>query len=325
MQMMFGRNVAFGIGALARLGAPDHMSETPMPVESIAAKCEALPDRLYRLLRMLASIGVVAQDGRNFALTPVSALLRKDAPGSLHNMAVMFTDHWVTNAYINLAPAIRDGRDGVTHAFGKNAWELFPEIPEQAHRFQLAMTDFTANLAGPLLDAYDFSSIATLADVGGGHGTLIAAILKRYPTMQGVLFDLEPVIDGAKSAGLFAGCENRIRYEVGSFLETAPSACDAYIMKHIIHDWDDERCRTILSHIRKQMAPHGKVLLYEMVVPETNDPDPSKMLDIEMLIATAGGKERTAVEFEALIQSAGLRLARIVPTHSPMSLIEATL
>ena len=325
MQMILGQGVTFALGALARLEVADHMSLELQPVELLATKSKVLPDTLYRVLRMLASIGVFTQDGRNFGLTPIGELLRKDAPRSLRNMAIMMTDPWNVHAYMNLNGSIRDGRDGVTHAFGKNAWELFKEDATQLHQFQLAMTDFTVILLDPLMEAYDFSSIHRLADVGGGHGTLIAGLLKRQPKLQGVLFDLPEVVESAKSAGLFAGVEDRIQYQAGSFLESAPAGCDAWIMKHIIHDWDDETCRTILTNIRKQMPANGKVLLFEMVVPDTNEPSPAKMMDIQMLSGTDGGRERTASEFGTLLESAGLKLERIIPTKSPMSVIEGRL
>jgi hypothetical protein len=219
--------------------------------------------------------------------------------------------------------ALRTGGDGVTAAFGKQIFDLFREIPDEAENFHRAMTDFTSHLVTELLDAYDFSGIHKLADVGGGHGILLVNVLRRYPHLQGVLFDLPEVIAGATEVAHFTGLDGRIHYEGGSFLETVPEGCDAYIMKHIIHDWDDERAGQILRLMKERMAPNGRVLLFEMVVPDDTAPGPAKLLDIEMLVNTPGGKERTAEEFAALFASAGLRLHRIVPTKGPMSVIEA--
>ncbi|MBL8228440.1 MAG: hypothetical protein JNL98_08185 [Bryobacterales bacterium] len=323
MQMLMGRTISFALGAIAKTGVADHMSMEAQPVAEIARKASVRQDMLYRVLRMLASVGMFHQEGDRFALTASSSLLRRDAPGSMRNMAMMLTSEWITDAFQQLDGTLLNGVDGVTLAYGKNTWELFPTIPDQADLFQKAMTDFTLSATQAVLHAYDFSSIRKLADVGGGYGTLLAGILKHHPAMQGVLFDLPEVVAGAKNAGLFQGCEDRVAYQAGSFLETAPEGCDAYILKHIIHDWDDAHCGRILNAIRDRMPADGRVLLVEMVVPEGPEPGPAKMLDIEMMAATVGGKERTSQEFEDLFASAGLRLERIVPTPSPMCVLEA--
>jgi hypothetical protein len=180
----------------------------------------------------------------------------------------------------------------------------------------------SSTLAGRVItEAYDFSGIKRLADVGGGHGGLLAAILARCPAMQGVLFDRPEVVANVP-AGQFAECEDRIALEPGR-LERVPEGCDAYIMKHIIHDWGDEECRTILALMRDQLSPNGRVLVCDMVVSDDPGPTPAKLLDIEMLVVTVGGKERTEDQFRDLFASAGLRLNRIVPTARPICVIEA--
>lgn len=325
-QLIFGKVLTYSVTALARLGVADHMGEEPAAVEDLAAASGAHPGALYRVLRMLAGFGLFVESaGRRFHLTPAGRLLRSDAEGSLRNMAIMAGDPWITRAYQNLPETLRTGRDGVSIAFGKHAFELFPEIPDQLENFQRAMTDFTAIASEALLQAYDCSGIRRLADVGGGHGTLLGHVLRRHPSMEGVLFDLPEVLAGAEASGELTGCQGRIHLEAGSFLERVPAGCDAYILKHIIHDWDEVSCRRILGFIREQLAAHapdGRVLVYEMVIPEGPEPVPSKILDIEMLAATPGGRERTAGEFDDLFQSAGLKLERIVPTASPMCVIE---
>ena len=170
--------------------------------------------------------------------------------------------------------------------------------------------------------AYDFSGIERLADVGGGHGALLASILRRYPNMRGVLFDREEIVAGVPK-DQFAGCEGRIEIEGGSFFERVPDGCDAYIMKHIIHDWSDDYCRTILKLMRDRLPAKGRVLVCDMVVTGDPGPTPAKLLDIEMLVMTVGGKERTEEEFRELFASAGLKLNRIVPTERPICVIEA--
>ncbi|MGH6865911.1 MAG: methyltransferase [Methyloceanibacter sp.] len=323
VQLVFGKQLTFALSGVARLGVADHMNGGPSPVEEIAAKVGAHAPSLYRVMRMLASMGVFTETpGRRFALTPVGELLRTGAPGSLRHVAIMFGDEWTTRAYEHFTHCLRTGKDGVTEAYGKHAFDVLAERPDQAEAFHLAMTDTSANAAEAVLAAYDFSGIKRIADVGGGHGILLSSILRRYPNMQGFLFDRPEVVAGLPS-GRFAGCEDRIGIEGGSFFERVPSGCDAYIMKHIVHDWSDEHCRTILSLMRDALPVDGRVLLLEMVVSGEPGPSPAKMLDIEMLAMTVGGKERTADEFRDLFASAGLRLNRVVPTASPICVVEA--
>lgn len=319
MQLLFGKQITYSLAAVARLGVADHMGRYFSSVDELAEKVAAHPAALFRVMRMLAGVGVFEEaPGQRFALTPVGELLKSDAPGSLRYPAMFFGDEWSTRAYQYIVDCVRTGTDGVTRAYGKHAFELLAERPDQAETFHRAMSSFSAIDSEAILGAYDFSGIRRLADVGGGHGTLLAAILQRYPQMEGVLYDLPEVVEGAN----LTGYHDRVRVESGSFFERVPSGCDAYLMKHIIHDWDDEHCRTIFSLIRQQLPPDGRVLVCEMVVPEDPGPAPAKMLDIEMLVMTVGGKERTVEEFGSLFISAGLRLGRVVPTKSPICVIE---
>ena len=323
MQLLFGKQLTYSLSGVARLGVADHMDGTPMPVEEIAAKASAHAPSLYRVMRMLAGFGVFREGPpRHFALTPIGELLRTDAPGSLRAMAMMFGEEFSTRAYEHIAACLRTGTDGVGKAYGKHIWEVLAERPGQCETFQNAMTNSTAVAAQAIVEAYDFSAIKRLADVGGGHGLLLASILRAYPDMEGVLFDRPEVVASAPKAQ-FAGCEGRIAVEAGSFFERVPDGCDAYLMKHIIHDWSDEHCRTILTLMREKLPPHGRVLLCELVVTGEPGPTPAKMLDIEMLVMTVGGRERTEEEFAALFAASGLRLSRIVPTGRPIAVIEA--
>lgn len=323
MQILMSKALTYTTSAIARLGVADHMTETPRPVAEIAAAAGVKPDLLYRVLRTLASVGVFHQQGDTFGLTPVSALLRSDAPDSLRAMATMMGDKWSADAYQLIYRTLQTGTDGVTLAYGKHAFEVFHDDPAQGETFHHSMTNFTRIVVRALLDGYDFTGIGRLGDVGGGHGILLASVLRQYPAMQGVLFDLPEVLSGAGEE--LTGVEERIQRQSGSFFERVPEGCDAFIMKHIIHDWDDGSCRRILSLMRERLPAHGKVLLFEMVVPPGTDPVPAKFLDIEMMANTPGGKERTEEEFAALFAAVGLRLNRIVPTKSPMCVVEAVL
>jgi hypothetical protein len=210
----------------------------------------------------------------------------------------------------------------VSQAYGKHVFDVLADRPDLSDTFQAAMTSGSTMAGKAVTAAYDFSGIERLADVGGGHGALLASILRRYPDMQGVLFDREEIVAGVPE-DQFAGCEGRIEIEGGSFFERVPDGCDAYIMKHIIHDWSDEHCRSILTLMRKKLPEDGRVLVCEMVVSDEPGPTPAKMLDIEMLVMTVGGKERTEADFRDLFASCGLKLSRIVPTGRPICVIEA--
>ena len=322
-QLLFGKQMTYCLSGVARLGVADHMNATPMAVEEIAGKTSAHAPSLYRVMRMLASMGVFKEEqGKRFALTPAGELLKSDAPGTMRYHAMLFGDEWTTRAYEHFTNCLRTGQNGVSKAYGQHLFDVLAERPEESDTFQAAMTSRSTIEGKAVTGAYDFSGIKRLADVGGGHGALLASILRRYPQMQGVLFDRAEIVAGVPK-DQFAGCEGRISIEGGSFFERVPDGCDAYIMKHIIHDWSDEHCRTILKRMRDKLPTNGRVLVCEMVVTDEPGPTPAKMLDIEMLVMTVGGKERTKDEFAELFASSGLRLSRIVATERPICLIEA--
>jgi O-methyltransferase domain len=323
MQLLFGKQLTYSLSGVARLGAADHMDGTARPVEEIAAGCGAHAPSLYRVMRMLSAFGVFREGpARHFALTPVGELLKTSAPGSLRYMAMMFGEEFSSRAYEHITGCLRTGTDGVTQAYGDGIWEVLAARPEQCETFQRAMTNSSAAASEAIVDAYDFGGIGRIADVGGGQGLMLATILRRNPDLKGVLFDLPEVVAHVPP-DCFEGCEGRIAVEAGSFFERVPDGCDAYIMKHIIHDWNDERCRTILRLMREKLPKQGRVLLCEMVVTDEPGPTPVKLLDIEMLVMTGGGKERTEEEFRDLFAASGLQLNRIVPTGRPLSVIEA--
>ena len=322
-RLLFGKQMTYCLSGVARLGVADHMNATPMPVDEIARKTGAHAPSLYRVMRMLASMGVFREEeGKRFALTPAGELLRSDAAGTMRYFAMMFGDEWTTRAYEHFMDCLLTGKDGVSKAYGRHVFDVLAERPQQLDTFQAAMTSSSAMDGKAITGAYDFSGIKRLADVGGGHGALLASILQRYPQLQGVLFDRTEIVEGLPK-DRFAGCQGRISIESGSFFERVPDGCDAYIMKHIIHDWSDEHCRTILKLMRAKLPAEGRVLVCDMVVSDEAGPTPAKMLDIEMLVMTVGGKERTKDEFAELFASSGLRLSRIVPTDRPICVIEA--
>jgi O-methyltransferase len=323
MQLLFGKQLTYSLSGAARLGVADHMDDKPKPVEEIAAETGAHAPSLYRVMRMLASFGVFKEGPpRHFALTPAGELLKSNVPGTVRYFAMMFGDEWTTRAYEHFTSCLRTGQDGVSQAYGKDVFDLLAERPDQLATFQAAMTSGSTLAGNAITQAYDFSGIKRLADVGGGHGLLLAAILRANPKLHGVLFD-RPEVVGSVPEDRFAGCDGRVAIEAGSFFERVPDGCDAYLMKHIIHDWSDEHCRNILTLMRDKLPKNGRVLVCEMVVADEPGPTPAKLLDIEMLVMTVGGKERTPDEFRNLFASCGLKLSRIVPTGRPICVIEA--
>ncbi len=322
MQMLFGAQMQRSVCLASRLGIPDLLATQSQTVEELADKTGMNAPSLYRLLRTLASIGVFSETAdRKFELTPISSLLRSDVSNSVRDFAVMMGEDWIWQAWGELPYSVETG--GVAHekVQGMGSFEFFQKNEEAGKVFNAAMTNFTRAIIPAVIEVYDFSGVNRLVDIAGGHGLLLAGILKANPHLQGVLFDLPFVIEGAGELLQKEDVSDRVELASGDFFESVPKDADAYMMKHIIHDWDDENSIKILQNIRSAMNDNGKVLIIEMVVPEGNEPSPSKALDILMLVME-GGKERTKDEYRKLLEASGFRLTRIIPTKSPYSVIE---
>jgi hypothetical protein len=320
-QMMTGFVVSQAIFVAARLGVADAVSGGPRPVADIARELKADPASLYRLLRTLASVGVFAETSpRTFSLTPMGAMLRRDDSSGMHAAALMI-DGVCYGPFGQLVHSVKTGRPAFDEVFGSPIFDYFTAHPDVGRIFDAAMTGIHGPETPAMIEAYDFTPFKTIVDVGGGNGSLLFEVLRAAPGASGVVFDLPGVIERTNQAIRAAGLGDRCRAEGGSFFDSVTRGGDAYILRHIIHDWDNERCITILRRCREALAPGGKVLVIESVVPPGNDPHPGKMLDMIML-AVPGGVERTAEEFERLFAAAGLRLTRIVPTKSPVSVVE---
>ena len=321
-QMAFGALLTQALYVAAKLGVADLLASGPRPVAELAAETETHERSLYRVLRSLAGAGVFAEVApQTFGLTPLAELLRADAPGSMRNGIVFMGEQWHFNVWANMMHSVRTGRPAWGHTHGAEVFEYFAANPAHAEIFNGAMTDMSVATAPAVVEAYDFSGFRQLADIAGGHGYLLAQILKANPNLSGVLFDVPPVVEGAAALLGREGVSARVERVAGDFFQSVPRA-DAYIMKHIIHDWDDERAALILKNINAAMGEGGRVLIVEVVVPEGNEPHYSKVLDLEML-TSPGGVERTAEEYAALLAAAGLKLSRIIPTRSPFSIVEA--
>lgn len=323
MQMLFGAQMQRSVCLAARLGIPDLLAEREQTAEELAEKTSMHAPSLYRLLRTLASIGIFSETAdRKFELTPISALLRGNAPNSVRDFAVMMGEDWIWQAWGELPYSVKTGDVAHEKVQGMGSFDFFQKNEEAGKVFNAAMTNFTQAIIPAVTEAYDFSGVSKLVDVAGGHGLLLAGILKATPHLQGVLFDLPFVIEGAGELLKKEDVSDRVELASGDFFESLPAGADAYMMKHIIHDWNDDDSIKILQNIRTAMNENGKVLIIEMVIPEGNEPHPSKALDILMLVME-GGKERTRDEYRKLLDASGFRLARIIPTKSPYSVIEA--
>lgn len=322
-QMIWGGLMQQCICVAAKLGIPDLLAEKPQTAAELAAQTETHESSLYRVLRLLASAGVFAENsGGKFELTAIAELLRKDAPNSMRDFTIMLGEDWMWHAWLELMHSVKTGEVAHEKVQGMSSFEFFEKNERAGKIFNRAMTNLSRMVVPVIVEAYDFSGAAKIVDIAGGHGFLLAGILKANPHLQGVLFDLPFVIKNAGELLEAEGVKDRVELITGDFFESVPPGADVYLMKHIIHDWNDEQSVRILKNIHRAMNDNGKLLIVEMVVPVGNEPSPSKMLDIEMLIME-GGKERTEKEYRELLAAANFRLTRIVPTRSPYSMVEA--
>jgi len=322
MEMFLAPLLAQALHAAAALGIADLLKDGPRDSDDLAAACNAHPPSLYRILRALAGSGIFTEvsTGR-FALNPVAETLRSDIPGSMRAMAMWCGTraHW--NPLSEILHSARTGKPAFDHVFGKGPFAYFEQDKETATIFNHAMSSFSSSLVPAVVEAYDFSQFGCIADIAGGHGVALATVLGAHPATCGILFDLPHVVAGAPAVLESKGVAERCQVVHGDFFNSVPEGADAYMMKHIIHDWDDERALTILSNCRRASKAGGKLLLIEMVVPEGADGALAKLLDLEMLLLP-GGLERTESQYARLFESAGFRLTRVIPTRSPVSVIE---
>ena len=307
----------------AELGLADHLAAGPLSADELAGRTQTHAPTLYRVLRSLASLGLFTEDSsRKFSLTPLGAALQAGAPGSARATILTLGGESVAAAWRNLLYSVRTGKTGFEHAHGKPIFAWLAEHPEEAALFGETMIGFHGAEPAAVAAAYDFTGFSTLVDVGGGTGNLLTTILAKYPQPQGVLFDLPHVQAEASALIKSRGLTDRVKVEAGDFFATTPSGGDVYLMSHVIHDWSEEQCRTILGNCRRVMKPGSRLLLIEMVLPPGDAPHPGKLLDMMMLVAP-GGQERTAEEYRTLLASAGFRLTRVIPTDSAVSIVEA--
>jgi hypothetical protein len=321
LQILNGAGVAGAIGCLARLGVAELVEAGPRSAEELAAQIGAQPGPLYRLMRATAAVGVLSEgpDGK-FSQTPLSALLRRNANPSLRALAEMGTREWHTLGWSRLEYSVRTGKTALDEVLGKPVFAYFQEHPAEAQIFNDAMTNLSTLDSPAVAAAYPFEGIGSVIDVGGGHGLLLATILEKNPLLKGTLFDAPHVVEGAKE-GPLKPYLSRCTLVGGDMFDSLPSGADCYLMKHIVHDWPDERCIKLLKLCRNAVNPGGRLLVVDSVIKPGNEFSPAKFLDLQMLLFP-GGMERTEEQFRELLAAAGWRLNRIVPTPSGETIVE---
>jgi O-methyltransferase domain/Dimerisation domain len=322
-QLIMGFRITQLIHVAAKLGLADHLALKAQTATELARSVAAEPGPLYRLLRALASVGVFSESaGGVFEMTPMAELLCSDRPGSLRSTAILYGDEVVWDAYGRLSHAVASGRPAFDHLYGQPFYDYLGQHPATAALFHEAMTGFSEQEATAILAAWDFPAIRMIVDVGGGQGALMAALLRAHPQLQAVIFDQSPPGDDARRLFADPDIGARARFVQGDFFAAVPEGADLYVLKSVVHNWNDPAAVAILRACRAAMPPRGRLLLAERVVPLGNEPAEAKLFDINMLV-TAGGQERTEAEYARLFQAAGLEMKRVISTGSPLSLVEA--
>ncbi|WP_236142636.1 acetylserotonin O-methyltransferase [Nostoc sp. CMAA1605] len=307
---------------VAKLGIADLLKDGAQHCDTLAKATDTHSDALYRILRALASVGIFAEiKPRYFALTPLADNLQTNHPESVRAMAILRGEEHYYKAWGDLMYSLQTGDSAFERLYGMDLFEYNDRDSTQGEIFDRAMAESEEENT-LVLEAYDFSSINKLADIGGGKGLSLATILQAYPSITGILFDRPDVVERAKNSWDLA-LRNRCEFIGGSFFEEIPTAADAYILKHIIQDWDNERSLTILQRCHQAMKPQSRLLVIDFVIPPGNEFYGSKFIDVNMLVMCPGGRIRTEEEFHKLFQAAGFKITQIIPTQSEVSIIEA--
>jgi len=322
LQMIQSFWVSRALHVAAELGVPDLLKDGPRNSEELANATGTHAPSLYRVLRALGSVGVFAEDDEErFTLTPLGNTLCTDAPGSLRHFAIEVLGQNHYNAWDRVMYSVKTGATAFNHVYGVSKWQFHAEHTEEARIFDEAMASFNTVVAGAVVGSYDFSSSEKLVDVGGGDGSFLAAILEANPRLRGVLLDQRHVTDSAQRRFKRLGMAERCEVVAGDFFSSVPNG-DTYILKWIVHDWDDPFSAAILKNCCFAMSDGGRVLIVESVLQPGGTTSFGKFMDLNMLVMT-GGRERTEAEYRALLGCAGLKLTSIMPTPTEISVIEA--
>jgi O-methyltransferase/methyltransferase family protein len=325
IQMATAHWVSRIVFVAAKLGLADRLADGARSAEELAGPTATHAPSLYRLMRSLSNLRVLTETAeRRFALTPLGEALKTGAPGSARASVLTIASDWWVRGFGELLYSVQTGKSGFEKSLGAPVFDWLAMHPEDASMFSETMIGFHGAEPPAVAASYDFSSVTTLVDVGGASGNLLATILGHYNGLRGILFDLPHVIRDAPALVETRGVADRVTIQAGSFFDSVPPGGDAYLLSHIIHDWNEEQCLTILANCRRAMHSRGRLLIVEMVLPEGDTPHPGKLLDLMMLVGP-GGQERTEPEYVDLLGKAGLRLTQVVPTSSAVSVVEAVI
>jgi hypothetical protein len=322
-QLIMGFRITQLIYVAAKLDLSEHLSRASLTAAELARKVGADADALYRLLRALASIGVYAEtaDAR-FEMTPAARLLLRNEPGSLRSTAMLYGDELIWGSFGRMSHAIETGRPAFEYVYGRPFFDYLGEHSDAGSLFHEAMTGFSEIESASIIAASDLSGVRTVVDVGGGQGALAAALLRAHPQLRAVIFDRSGPTPDTQRLFALADIAGRGEFVQGDFFARVPEGGDLYLLKSVLHNWDDTAAGVILCKCREAMPKHARLLVAERVIPQGNVPSESKLFDINMLV-NVGGRERSEDEYACLLQSAGLQLTKVTPTTSHLSLIEA--
>lgn len=315
--------LARAVYAVADLGVADLLAEGPRSVAELADTLGVQVSGLHQVMRTLTGLGLFRRDGDGrFGLTPVGESLRRDHPSGVRDLVTILSGSPTWEGIGAFPEILTTGTSGVELAHGRKMFDYMRAHPDQSAAYNRMMVAAHATEPDAVAEAYDFSGLASLVDVGGGIGTLLAAILHANPSLHGVLFDQPSVVEQAKGVMAATQLADRCDFVAGDFFESVPDGGHAYLLSHILHDWGEDACLTILRNCRRAMRDDGRVLIVEMVIPPGDEPHRGKVFDLLMLVLYAG-QERTAEEYGELLAKADLRLERVVPTNSSVSIVEA--
>jgi len=322
-RLINGYQVTQAIHVAVALGLPDHLEDGPLASEELAVRAKAHPGALYRLLRALAAAGVFQErEDRSFSLTEIGDCLRSDSPTPVGAWAAFVGRPYIWQAWGHLLHSVQTGENAFANLNGKSVWQYRAENPAENEIFDQAMTALSRGSIEHLIKAYDFSVFRHVIDVGGGQGQALTGILSAHPGMRGTLFDQPHVVDQAKSVLKRAGVDDRCEIVAGSFFESVPPGADAYIMRVVLHDWEDQAAIEILKTCRKAMRDGARLLIIEQVLAPPNEGLAGKFGDLNMLVSP-GGRERTREEFANLCDAARFELISVTAAGPRLSVIEA--